>query len=81
MAAGGPNDHPLTDILNYNIETYGKEADELLTKLQPLMSQNELYEWWEKEIGWESSSEKALQEIKKQFSIANKRAKENGWEI
>ena len=81
MAAGGPNDHPLSDVLIYNIETYGKKADAFLVKLQPLMSQNELYEWWGKEIGCDSTPEKALQEIIKQYSITNKQAKENGWEI
>ncbi len=81
MAAGGPGDHPLTDVINYDIETYGKEADDLLKKLWPLMSRRELWEWWEKEIGWECKPETALLKIKDQYLIAQGRAKNSGWEI
>ncbi len=52
MAAGSPGDHPLTDVINYDLETYGKEADDILKKLSPLMSRRELWWWWEKKIGW-----------------------------
>ena len=51
MTAGGPGDHPLTDVINYDIEMYGKEADQLLKILESLVSPRELWEWWEKEIG------------------------------
>jgi hypothetical protein len=81
MAAGGPGDHPLTDVINYDIEVYGKEADELLKKLEPLMSRRELWEWWEKEIGWECDPPNALNKIKEQFSVAESRARNSGWEI
>jgi len=80
MAAGGPGDHPLSDVINYDIEVYGKEADALLKKLEPLMSRRELWKWWEKEIGWECNSENALNKIKEQFTVAESRARNSGWE-
>ena len=81
MAAGGPVDHPLTDVINYDIETYGKEVDDLLKKLSSLMSIRELREWWENEIGWECKPETALLKIQDQYFIAQERAKNSGWEI
>ena len=30
MSAGGPGDHPLTDIINHEMDVYGREADDLL---------------------------------------------------
>ena len=29
---GKPHDHPLTDILIHNLEVYGREADDLLSR-------------------------------------------------
>ncbi len=58
MPAGGPGDHPLTDVINFNLEVYGNEADEILKKIDPLMSPRELHEWWQKEIGLNCSPEK-----------------------
>jgi len=81
MAAGGPGDHPLTDVINYDIGVYGKVADDLLRNLAPLMSQRELWEWWEEEIGWECSPENALIKISEQFAAAKSRAKHSGWEV
>ena len=81
MAAGGPGDHPLSDILNYDIEVYGKEADELLKKIAPLMTRQELWEWWEKEIGWECASEIVLHKFKQQLRAVETRAKNSGWEV
>ena len=81
MAAGGPGDHPLTDVIEYNLKVYGSEADNLLRKLESLMSSQELWEWWEKEIGWECESEIALFKIKEKLTFAEQRAKESGWEI
>ena len=44
MVNGKPGDHPLTDILNHRIETYGSEADELIRKSGELSSPRELDE-------------------------------------
>ena len=81
MAAGGPGDHPLTDVINYNLKVYGNEADDLLKKLDPLLSRRELFEWWEKDIGWECAPDTALEKIKIRYSLAKERAKDCGWEL
>ena len=51
MSAGGSGDHPLSDIINYEMDVYGREADDLLRKLEPLMSRREPREWWENRLG------------------------------
>lgn len=81
MSAGGPGDHPLTDVLHYGIEIYGPEADALLKKLAPFMSRRELWRWWEQEIGWDCKPQDALPKIKKQLKVAEKRARDSGWEM
>jgi len=81
MSAGGPGDHPLTDILHYGMEVYAQEADALLKKLAPLMSRRELWEPWETEVGWDCKPQDALWKIKKQFKVAETRARASGWEV
>ena len=81
MAAGGPGDHPLSDILQYHIEVYGPEADALLKKLATLLSRRELWEWWEKEIGWDCKPQSALAKISRQLECAETRARDSGWEV
>lgn len=81
MAAGGPGDHPLTDVIHYHREVYGVEADDLLRKLAPLLSRRELMEWWKKEIGWDCSAKVALDRIRAQYSLAITRAKHSGWDL
>ncbi|HKJ50682.1 MAG TPA: hypothetical protein VKB27_04225 [Gammaproteobacteria bacterium] len=56
MTAGGPGDHPLSDVLNYGVEVYGADTDELLVKLGQLLSRGELENFWETEIGWDCDS-------------------------
>jgi hypothetical protein len=80
MPNGTKGDHPLTDILCHKIEVYGKEADDLIHKISELSSQRELYEWWDKEIGWSNNRDLALQKARNQYAVLLKRAHENGWE-
>jgi len=80
MAAGGPGDHPLSDVLNYGIEVYGVDADKLLEKLGQLLSKRELDIFWETEIGWECDKEVAYQKFSKKLKWAEDRAKNSGWE-
>ena len=77
MAAGGPGDHPLTDVLVHNLDTYGKEADQLLKELSLLMPWHELANWFDKEISWNCTNEQALAAIKKELSIAQVRTGNN----
>jgi hypothetical protein len=81
MAAGGPGDHPLTDILHYKLRVYGPETDELIRKIYRLSSVRESNEWWEKEIGWTPEPDVALQKAQTRYSEVLERAQENGWEI
>jgi hypothetical protein len=67
MAAGGPQDHPLTDILFYKIEVYGTEADELIRKIAALCSRRELLDWWDREISWSTDREFALRKARDYF--------------
>ena len=47
MPAGGPGDHPLTDIVNFKLEVYNPECDELIRQLSKLVSMNQLYEMFD----------------------------------
>lgn len=60
---GRPGDHPLTDILFYSREVYGREADELIRKVRELCSERELYEWWEKDIHWSGDRAMVLRKV------------------
>lgn len=44
MAAGGPGDHPLSDILDYNLEVYGRECDDLIREISKYASQEDMLE-------------------------------------
>jgi hypothetical protein len=45
--AGGPGDHPLTDIVNYKLEVYNKECDELIREISKFVSLDRLYEMFD----------------------------------
>ncbi len=80
MANGKHGDHPLTDILQWKLEVYGAEADDLIRKIRSLSSDSDLDDWWEKEIGWNCNPETALKKAKHRYKELVKRAKESGWE-
>jgi len=80
MPAGGPHDHPVTDLLIYKIEVYGTEADELIRKIAAVCSRRELYDWWEREISWSADRGLVLQKAKVRFDELSKRAKDGDWE-
>ena len=80
MANGKPGDHPLTDILIYGREIYGKEADALIRKIAELCSQRELNEWWDVDVGWDCKDAEALRKATAKHQELVHRAKERGWE-
>jgi alpha-amylase/alpha-mannosidase (GH57 family) len=80
MPNGKPGDHPLTDIFVHKLETYGREADELILKIGRLCTQRELDEWWEREIGWSDDPILALRKARARYKELLKRAQEGGWE-
>jgi hypothetical protein len=78
---GKQHDHPLTDILVHAIPVYGEHADNLMRNIAGLCSSRELYEWWEREIGWTGNKELALEKAQLQLGVLQRRAKEGGWEM
>ena len=83
MAAGGPGDHPLTDILNFQLNVYNKECDELIREISKYVSRNQLYEMFD----WLDNfhiTEKQLKEyeftLKLKLDELIKNAENNGWE-
>lgn len=50
MAAGGPGDHPLSDILNFDHSVYNEKCDALVKELSKYLSGYDLYlmfDWFE----------------------------------
>lgn len=78
MANGKPGDHPLTDILTHKLEVYCREADELIRRIGDLCSRRDLYEWWERKIGWSNDRELALSTARIRLEELTQRARENG---
>ena len=44
MAAGGPGDHPLKDILHFNMNVFDEECDAIIRELSTYMPENALYD-------------------------------------
>ena len=81
MPNGKPHDHPLTDILVHSAPVYGEEADDLIREIAELCSQRELYEWWEREIGWSGNDPSVVHKARVQLELLLRRAKDGGWEM
>ena len=43
MAAGGPGDHPLKDILHFDMHVFDDECDAIIRDLANYLSEDELY--------------------------------------
>lgn len=84
MAAGGPGDHPLTDIVNFNLKVYNSECDELVREISKLVSRHELYEmfdWFDNFSATEIQLERFEIELKEKLEKLKEKAKSNGWEV
>jgi hypothetical protein len=81
MANGKRHDHPLTDILHFDLPVYGEQTDDMIRKIAGLCSRRELNEWWEREIGWTGNKELALNKAQLQLDSLLQRAKQSGWEM
>lgn len=44
MAAGGPGDHPLKDILHFDMHVFDDECDAIIRDLANYLSEDELYD-------------------------------------
>lgn len=84
MAAGGPGDHPLTDIVNFNLKVYNSECDELVREISKLVSRHELYEmfdWFDNFSTTENQLKNFEVELKEKLENLKVNAKNNGWEV
>ncbi len=84
MAAGGPCDHPLTDIVNFNLKVYNEECDELIRQISKLVSIHQLYEmfdWFDNFSASETQLENFKVELNEKLEKLKVNAKSNGWEV
>ncbi len=84
MAAGGLKDHPLTDVVRFNLDVYSPVCDELIRKISKLVSLNDLYEmfdWFEYESVPKSQLENFEKELNLKLEDLKMQAIKNGWEI
>jgi hypothetical protein len=84
MAAGGPGDHPLTDVVNFNLKVYNKECDEIIREISKLVSLNQLYEmfdWFDNFSATKSQLENFEVELNEKLKKLKVNAKSNGWEV
>ena len=84
MPAGGPADHPLTDIVRFNLDVYNKSCDELVREISKYVSLQDLFEMFDW-IDNFSATKKQLEKFEKELSVKllelKKQASDNGWEI
>jgi hypothetical protein len=82
MAAGGPNDHPLFDVIDYNLTVYGTVCDELIKQISTFVSRDDMYEMYD---WFDDNRLNKLQEfeveLRTKLDELKQRAKSNGWEI
>lgn len=82
MAAGGPGDHPLSDILDYKLKVYGKECDELIEEISKYSSREEMltaFDWFDiKHLKRPSEFALALKGVLEKLI---RERKERGWEV
>jgi hypothetical protein len=83
MAAGGPGDHPLTDIINFKLNVFNKECDELIRQISKYVSINQLYEmfnWFDNFYITELQLIEFEITLKLKLAELIKNAEDNGWE-
>lgn len=81
MPAGGPGDRPVSDITTWDRPVYGEGTDALIRNIARLCSRWELYEWWEREIGWQAAPSLAAEKSSIYHEELIQRARRDGWEL
>ena len=61
MAHPTPGDHPLAEILSHKVDVYGPDASAIIREIAQQMTASELFAWWDKEIGWDGTPDRALE--------------------
>jgi hypothetical protein len=84
MPAGGPGDHPLTDILRFNLDVYNKTCDSLIREISKFTSFDELFEmfdWFHIAPNSKSRIDEFEVQLKAKLYELSEKAKNDGWEI
>jgi hypothetical protein len=84
MAAGGPGDHPLTDIIRFNLDVYNKNCDSLIREISKFVSLDnlfEMYDWFGNQSPQNSQNDKFEIELREKLQELREKAKNDGWEI
>ena len=84
MAPGGPGDHPMTDIVKYNLEVFNHTCDELVREIAKLVSFNELsemFDWFSISPSSKSEVEEFEVQLKAKVQFLREQAEKNGWEL
>ncbi len=84
MAAGGPGDHPLTDIILYNQDVYNKTCDSLIREISKYVSLEdlfEMYDWFGNQSPQNSQNNRFEIELRDNLNGLKEKAKKDGWEI
>ena len=91
MPPGGPHDHPLTDIIHFQIPTYSPEADAGIRELSQLLSESELFEWFRASVPWldwapgkmpgRARAKRVERKVATKLEWARERAQESGWDV
>ena len=84
MAAGGPGDHPMTDIVKYNLDVYSKNCDSLVREISKFVSfydLSEMFEWFDIDPDSQSQIEEFEIQLKEKLQEFREKAKKDGWEL
>jgi len=78
MASGAPGDHPVSDILNYDLQVFSKEIDDLVRKIAKYYPRErlwDLYPWFSPPPLPEFEAE-----LRAKLAELEDAARERGWE-
>jgi hypothetical protein len=84
MPAGGPGDHPMTDIVKYNLDVYNKTCDSLVREIAKFVSSyelSEMFEWFDIHPDNQSEILEFEIQLKTKLQELREKAKKDGWEF
>lgn len=84
MAAGGLGDHPLTDIVRFNLEVYNNRCDELVREISKYVSLQDLFEmfdWFDNFTATDKQLERFEKALRLKLKELKKHATDSRWEL
>jgi hypothetical protein len=84
MAAGGPGDHPLTDVVKYNIDVFNQQCDTLIREIAKFVSLyelSEMFDWFSITTNSKSELEEFEIQLKVKLQELREKAEKGGWEL